>query len=639
MLSPAVRRWFFASLVCAVVFLMGAAVAVWVFIDRAASAPELKPRIEAAASQWLGRPTTIGALEWRGWPYGVLVGRDVRLYEDPQKKLLLVDAPVVEARVAVLSVFRLAAGVTELKFVRPRVYLRRDAAGAWNAERLAAEIAARPDEPTRGWGRLAFNWFVIERGTATVEDARGALGAPPALEISGRGKLRLGLLHAHFPFELSARPAGSSAAAELRGDLGDDAKLRVDVKGAQASLARFLWPGAARWTGRWDGRLEYSETAPQWRLDLRGAAISFSTAAPALAALELNARFSAPESWSFEGAARDSGTAVALKGSIDGRRILLDVKSPRADADDVRAWARAVEPPSPRARSARAAPARRLEVALRVDRLRFGGAELRRVDALVSRSTGPYALERLSFESFGGSVAAQGLYDPSASTQAIMIHWRTFNMQAGELFRWAGSTVPSGGIADSEGRLATGTWDRFLPALNGRIQFDVRSGWVVGLPGILKVLSKLNVVSLVSSSSRGRARVDFDDMRGVVLIENGRAATEEPFVLENKTLQLAFMGSYDCRTRTVDGKVAVNFLTVTDEILRLIPGVKQILLGAQMGMVPIWLSVKGDADDPQIRVLTGRSIAGPVWNTLRHIWGLPRKIVDAATGPERDADP
>jgi len=589
-LSPAVRRWFFASLVCAVVFLMGAAVAVWVFIDRAASAPELKPRIEAAASQWLGRPTTIGALEWRGWPYGVLVGRDVRLYEDPQKKLLLVDAPVVEARVAVLSVFRLAAGVTELKFVRPRVYLRRDAAGAWNAERLAAEIAARPDEPTRGWGRLAFNWFVIERGTATVEDARGALGAPPALEISGRGKLRLGLLHAHFPFELSARPAGSSAAAELRGDLGDDAKLRVDVKGAQASLARFLWPGAARWTGRWDGRLEYSETAPQWRLDLRGAAISFSTAAPALAALELNARFSAPESWSFEGAAR-------------------------------------------------AAPARRLQIALRVDRLRLGGAELRRVNALVSRSTGPYTLESLSFESFGGSVAAQGLYDPSASTQAIMIHWRTFNMQAGELFRWAGSTVPSGGIADSEGRLATGTWDRFLPALNGRIQFDVRSGWVVGLPGILKVLSKLNVVSLVSSSSRGRARVDFDDMRGVVLIENGRAATEEPFVLENKTLQLAFMGSYDCRTRTVDGKVAVNFLTVTDEILRLIPGVKQILLGAQMGMVPIWLSVKGDADDPQIRVLTGRSIAGPVWNTLRHIWGLPRKIVDAATGPERDADP
>jgi hypothetical protein len=624
------RRPLVATLFCAAALLAGGAVAVCVFIDREASAPELRPRIEAAASAWLGRPLTIDALEWRGWPDAVLVGRGVRLYEDPLKRRVLVDAPVVEARLAVLSVFKLAAGITELRFVRPRVFLRRDEAGAWNAGRLVAEIAARPDEPSRSWGRLAFNWFVIEDGTATVEDARGGLGALPPLEIAGRGKLRFGRLHEHFPFELSARPAGSSAAAELSGDLGHNATFRADVKDAEASLARVVWPRAERWTGRWNGGLQYSETAPQWRLGVRAASLVLSAAAPALDSLELNARFSSAEAWSFDGAARDSSTAVALRGSLDGRQIVLDVKSPRADADDVRAWARAFAEP---ADAASAKPARRLSAALRVDVLRCDGAEMRNVNALVSRSTGPYMLDRMSFESFGGSVAAQGSYLPSASTGALTISWRTFGVQAGDLFRWAGSTFPAGGVADSEGKVTTGVGALFLPALNGRIKLDVRSGWVVGMPGILKVLSRLNVVSLVSSSSGGSSRVSFDEMRGVVRIENGRASTEEPFVLENKTLQLAFMGSYDLKARTVDGKVAVNFLTVTDEIIRLIPGVRQILLGGEKGLIPIWLEVKGDADDPEMRVLAGRSIAGPVWNTLQHILGLPKQLIDAAKSP------
>lgn len=639
------RRKLKLAFLSAAAMIAGGAVVVAVFIDRTASAPSLRPRIEKAASAFLGRPLTIDALEWRRWPGAMLVAKNVRLYEDPLRQRLLAEAPAVEARVSVLSVFKLAAGITEMRFLSPRVWLRRDKAGEWNAARIAGEIAARPEEPGRRWGRLAFNWFVIEGGTLTVVDEGGSWGSLPAFEIDGKGKLRLGRRNLHFPFELAGRLEGSAATVAIAGDLGGRARLRVEVKNGEPSMARLAWPPAARWSGRWDGTLDYDERPPaRWRLFVRAAPLVVSTAAPRLDSLELTADYAPSSTSTFAAAARSSTTQIEVKGSAAGGALELDVKSAKADLDGVWAFARAAaaapdaRPAKPlkRASPGASSPPRRLTATVSVGDLRYGRTDFRDVRAVVRRSTGPYMLERLTFSGLGGTVEAGGSFLPSAADDSLKIAWKAAGIGVSDLFRLAGSSLAAAGAADIEGRLETGLGDRFLPALNGTITVHLKDGWFGGVPGLLKVLSRLNLATLFKEAAGHHvARVPFYEARGTVKITKGRISADEPLVLKNETLEMAFLGTYDLPTQTVDGKVVVNFLTVTDEIIRLIPGVRDILLGDEKGVIPIWVKVTGKAGDPDIDVLSAKTIAAPVWNTMGRILKLPKTLFKKLKPPSR----
>ena len=639
----AVRRFIKVALLSAAALVAGGAIALSVYIDREASGPELKPRIEAAASEFLGRPLTIDELSWRPWPNAILIGTNVRLYEDPQKKYLLADAPVVEARVALLSVFKLAAGITELRLVSPRISLRRDKAGEWNAVRIADEIAARPDEPKRRWGALAFNWFVIEGGTLTVEDHAGPFSALGPIGIRGSGKLRFGRRHLHFPFELDGRLERSAAQVEIKGDLGGHSRVSVSVKGGAPSLARLAWPPAASWTGRWDGSLSYDEHPPErWGLSVRAAPLVVSTAAPRLDLLELTADYFVPSASStFAVVARSSTTQIEAHGSTKNGALDIDVKSPMADISTLWAFtgfagavAAAAAPPKPakKVRSA-IAPPPRLKASISADDLRYGSTDLRGVSAVVSRSTGPYLLEHLTLQSLGGSIEASGSYLPSGGDDALTLAWKTSGVNVQDLFHLLGSTRDAGGVADSEGSLVTGLGERFLPAMNGSVKLDIKNGWTA-MPGLLKVLSRLNLSTLFSEAiGHHRQRVPFDEAHAAVTVVKGKVSSDKPIVLKNKTLEMAFMGTYDLPSRAIDGKLVVNFLTVTDEIIGLIPGVREILLGKEKGMIPIWVSVKGKGDNPDVDILSVRTVAGPFWNTIKHVLRLPKTLFEELKPP------
>ena len=620
------RRRFlkFALLTAAALFAAGV-IALSVIIDRTATGPGLKPRIEEAASNFLGRPVTIETLEWRRWPAAMLVGTDVRLYEDPLKRRLMVDAPIVEARVAALSILKLAAGITELRFVSPRIFLRRDKSGEWNAVRIADEISARPDEPGRKWGSLAFNWFAIEGGTVTVEDEAGALSSLPPFDVRGRGKLRFGRRHVHFPFDLEARLQRSRTALKINGDLGGHAKLSVDVKNAEPSLARFAWPPAARWGGEASASLRYDEHPPlHWDLHVRAEPLIVSTEAPKIDLLEATGHYIPSSSATFSVVARSSASEIDLKGSFSNGALAVDVKSPSADLTTLRAFAGAAQTGG----GAADLPDWKLSASISADDLRYQAIELRAVRAVVSRSTGPFTLEHLTLETLGGTVEANGSYRPKAGDDSLRFAWKTTGIDVHDLFRLAGSTRDAGGIADSEGSLVTGTGARFLPALTGTIKLDLKNGWTA-MPGLLKALSRLNLSTLFSEvEGRHRSNIPYDEAHAAVTITKGKAATDRPIVLKNKTLEMAFMGTYDLPSRTIDGRLVVNVLTVTDEIIGLIPGVRSILLDKGKGMIPIWMSVKGKVEDPEIQVLSAKTIAGPFWNPIKRVLSLPKTLFD-----------
>ncbi len=265
---------------------------------------------------------------------------------------------------------------------------------------------------------------------------------------------------------------------------------------------------------------------------------------------------------------------------------------------------------------------------------RYHSTMIPQVQAVVHKSEeGGYTLERTEFQGLGGSVALQGSFLPSASTDSLKITWETAGVQAEDLFRLAGSSAEVSGQLDSDGHIESGTGIHFIPSMHGEIKVNLKNGWFGNATGLLKILSKLNLTTLITKTTgEHRSRVPFDQTHGTIKIGNGIASTVEPIVLENKTLQMAFMGSYDLHKKSVDGKVVVNVLMVTDEIINLIPFVRKILLGDKKGLTPIWFSVKGSAADPDIRILSGKSIASPVWNIIANIFRLPSDLIQKVRG-------
>jgi len=582
-------RLSFKFFVCiAAVLLAVAVVFTWIKIDRMLSAPELKKRVETASSEFLQRPLTIERLEWHPWPHWTLTGRNVRLWEDDARKRTIVFSPTVEVHLALLSLYQLAIRVGEIKFIAPRIVFRRNREGAWSITKLVDDIQSAPSSPERRWGRLIFSRFVIEDGSLTLRDDEQSSNLIPDLAIAGDSKLKSVKSEPQFSFELNGHVRESS-----------------ETRKGDTSLS------------------------PTASLTAKGLFVPSSTS-------------------TYDVTMKSSGTVAGIHCTVSPHAINVSFNSPRSDLIELIGWshdvARAIMPAqkpisaqTPRTRHSDVAEKELpLTATIMAQDAHYHSTVFNSVRANVRRSAGIYFIDPVEFQSFGGSITAHVTYNPSASTDSLKLIWTTRNVQALGLLQVVGSQTEVNGNVDLDGHIETGLGDFFLPSMNGEIKLDMRNGWLTHTPGLLKIFSKLNLTTLIADvrGAQSQPHVPFDETHGSIKIVNGLISTEEPFVLKNKTMEMAFTGSYDLTTTMIDGRVVVNILMVTDEIIGAIPGVRDILLGDEKSLIPIWVQVKGKAEDPQIRVLSTRSIASPVWNTVSHILHLPQKLLDKIRGKQ-----
>ncbi len=477
------RRWYFIFFGFVTFVLIGVA-GTGLWIERLASAPDFKNRLEKAASDYLERPLTIERLTWRRWPTWKLTGESVRLWETAPRQAVMIEAPTVEASITLLSFYKAVIGISDIKLISPRYIVREDANGRNNLAGLIEDLLEKPDTASRQWGKVVFAQLSIKEG---------AFSAGSAHIIINDGRIK------------------------------------------------FL-TGKSNFTG----------------------VVTSSTAAA------------------------DFELAIT---------------------------------PSPR-----------FEAVLDLPQARVRSSTVKNVHAVIRRTGGSYTLDKTRFECLGGTLAVSGTYDTTASTDALKIDWQSDDIQIRDLFAFAGSEAEGSGRLDSTGSLTSKPAD-FLRFLNGTVSVRLKDGWFGNTKGLLKVISRLNLATLITEVKGDHvSRVPFDDTRGTFNIINGVAATTEPFVLKNKTMEMAFMGSYNLPEKTIDGRIVVNILLVTDEVISKIPLVRDILLGGEKGLLPIWLSVKGDAADPKIKVLSIKSIAAPVWNTIANTLKIPQKVFEKITG-------
>jgi hypothetical protein len=76
-------------------------------------------------------------------------------------------------------------------------------------------------------------------------------------------------------------------------------------------------------------------------------------------------------------------------------------------------------------------------------------------------------------------------------------------------------------------------------------------------------------------------------------------------------------------------------LTFFNEIIRLVPGVKQILIGKKKSMLPLWVRISGPLDDPEVKVQPVKSLEKKLWSTVKGVFTLPEDVFSTLTGVVR----
>lgn len=231
---------------------------------------------------------------------------------------------------------------------------------------------------------------------------------------------------------------------------------------------------------------------------------------------------------------------------------------------------------------------------------------------------------------------------PAAAGRPLSLVVTSTRADVGELTDWGlllSSAAPSGGArvtgaGELQGRLSGPKGADFWSTASGTFTFRVKDGVLWNAPAILGVISKANLETLVRYARDGKRKgLPFKSLGGTVAVAGGKVTAADPIVLEADTLQIGVVGDIDASAKKVDARVVVRPLTIFDEIVDRIPIVRGLLHGDRdKSFVPLWFRVKGPVDDPSVRVMAGRTVGQPLWETIGRVFRLPADLIKDLRG-------
>jgi hypothetical protein len=263
--------------------------------------------------------------------------------------------------------------------------------------------------------------------------------------------------------------------------------------------------------------------------------------------------------------------------------------------------------------------------------------------AAVSYRDGGLSISHLGFAGLGGrgtfgfSLAREG-QAPSAATlgglgRRFDIAWEVAELDSPRLLRFLALKPLASGRLRSTGRLSGDRTRLRSDALTGAFRVELASGVISGLPGVVKVLSSLNIKSLFNTVEGKNVRgLPFRVVSASCTVDAGMLKTAAPAALHSDTMDMGLRGSIDLAKDTIQADMVVQFRTFLNEIIRLVPGVKQILIGKKRSLLPLWVKISGPVDDPDIKVQPLKSLKKELWSAVKGVFTLPEDVFSAVTG-------
>ncbi len=191
------------------------------------------------------------------------------------------------------------------------------------------------------------------------------------------------------------------------------------------------------------------------------------------------------------------------------------------------------------------------------------------------------------------------------------------------------------GTASVKGHLSGNLDELSWVKTQGEVHVRAENGEIRNIPVFLKVLSKLNLASLFGDhEKRNKKTVAYDKASADVKLDQGQLSLMGPALIESKTLSIKIEGSADMPHQTITGQMVFHFLTLADEIIKVIPGIRSLLLGKEKSFTPLWVGLSGPLNDPAIEVKTLKSLSSPVTQTIGHIFNLPKDLINKIRGKD-----
>lgn len=170
--------------------------------------------------------------------------------------------------------------------------------------------------------------------------------------------------------------------------------------------------------------------------------------------------------------------------------------------------------------------------------------------------------------------------------------------------------------------------------LNGHVNFVGNKGLFRTAPTVLSVFSALKINSLLQRiSGEKETGLPFDVLEASGTLVAGRYILDHPFLLKNRSFQMAYTGWMDVRFQSGKGTLLFNFLESSSHLVQSIPVVSSLVLGPNGELVPLVVDVAIKEGTLDVRPRSIKTLTGPLVNVVKNVFRVPFRFFAPKKSP------
>lgn len=225
--------------------------------------------------------------------------------------------------------------------------------------------------------------------------------------------------------------------------------------------------------------------------------------------------------------------------------------------------------------------------------------------------------------------------DVSFRLSGLLIE-KLLQLHADESRMMSGSLSANGSVRGNEGDSLG-----FVHSLDGKTDFMIEDGRVQKGRVIPKIITILNLPTLLQGKvDLGKNGLPFDKIVGSFTLSNG-VLTEDNLVIDSPVMKMSAAGNYDIAADHLDAVVVVSPFGSYSQLLKSIPLFGKLFKGEREGTA--LFEVKGTLQSPDVNYLPLRSFAKGItglaqlaFDMLRNTIMLPKEIIAPSDEPSSD---
>ncbi|MGC9323123.1 MAG: AsmA-like C-terminal domain-containing protein [Desulfomonilia bacterium] len=166
-------------------------------------------------------------------------------------------------------------------------------------------------------------------------------------------------------------------------------------------------------------------------------------------------------------------------------------------------------------------------------------------------------------------------------------------------------------------------------SINGSLTMTARDGKIRRYALFNSIFTVLNVYRIVQTGDLELTSRNFpyNFMSSTFSISDG-LVTFDDFYIDSNSLQISAVGDYSLKDKRIDATLGIQPLESIDKTISIIPLLGWVLTGDDEKLIVVFLKVKGDIDDPSVRLEPLKTFERPLVSTLLRALKLSTDILN-----------